>query len=302
MYNMNLFQSYKTPTRRKKRNTRKVKRHVIKIRKTKKRGGKKRKFGDTGNDSEGSNESFNLEDSDEYSDIEMAPQPPIVRNRLPPNPREDTSDSDADSIVSNIHYPPSRTLTQIENSINYYIEDIREILRIIHFFYIEIGRHYARYYPHRVQPHQILKGILILSHQSFAELMYVLDENNDIFLSIIDSIIYSTPVNYTSVHYICDFITREFNSVRIETNIVKRKTLELHTQLDRHLHEQPHHPDIHRLKKLVVLLYRQELRLPFSSLMQSKLTELKRHVTNYENAHGLNTNSDNSEHEDEDED
>ena len=61
---MNLFQSYKTPTRRKKRNTRRRKQRVTKMRKnTRKYHGirktKKRKFGgmtNNGNESEGSNE------------------------------------------------------------------------------------------------------------------------------------------------------------------------------------------------------------------------------------------------------
>ena len=54
----------------------------------------------------------------------MEPPPPIVRNRPPPNPREDTSDSDADSVSSIVNYYPTQNLSQIDTAINRNLDKI----------------------------------------------------------------------------------------------------------------------------------------------------------------------------------
>ena len=326
---MNLFQSYKTPTRRKKRNTRRRKQRVTKMRKnTRKYHGirktKKRKFGgmtNNGNESEGSNESFNLEDSDEFSDIDIEPPPPIVRNRPPPNPREDTSDSDADSVRSVVQYYPTQKLSQIDIEINMFTQQVEEFIRIINSFYVELSRLYAQHYPNLVQPDQVIKRVT--ADHSTDQSIQIFIENRDKFVSIVDSMINSifnsminaTPVDYPSIKHISRFISNRFIIVDLRTRSAKNDLLNLRIQIDRHLSSQPHHTRILKMKRTVVSLIRRTSLMSFPSFMSAKNDELKEQVRVYESAHRIvvpniyeeedeneNENENENEHEDEDED
>ena len=285
---------------------------------------KKRKFGgmtNNGNESEGSNESFNLEDSDEFSDIEIEPPPPIVRNRPPPNPREDTSDSDADSVRSIVNYYPTQNLSQIDIEINNCTQLVEEFIRIINSFYVEFSRLYAQHYPDLVEPDQVMKRVT--ADHSMDQSIQIFIENRDIFLSIVDSMINSifnsmmnaTPVDYPSIKHISYFISDEISTVNMRIRWAKSDILKLKTQIDRHLYAQPHHSRILKLKKLVVSLFRRLSLISFPSFTSAKYDELEQQVREYEIAHRItrdsvvedeneneNENENEDEHENEDED
>ena len=328
---MNLYQSYKTPTRRKKRNTRRRKQRVTKMRKnTRKYHGirktRKRKFGgmtNNGNESENSNESFNLEDSDEFSDIEIEPSPLIVRNRNrpPPNPREDTSDSDVDSVRSVIRYYPTQELSQIDIKINNCTQQVDVLITIINSFYVELSSLYAQYYSNLVKPDQVIKRVT--ADHSIDQSIQIFIENRYIFVSIVDSMINSifnsminaTPVDYPSIKHISRFISNRFIIVDLRTRSAKNDLLNLRIQIDRHLSSQPHHTRILKMKRTVVSLIRRTSLMSFPSFMSAKNDELKEQVRVYESAHRIvvpniyeeedeneNENENENEHEDEDED